>query len=97
MKLKTSTLLVAGILAVGITSPQSASADPYCFAFGLYANCVETPNYEIPQPVPVKAVPKWVCQTVSVTSIVLSWVKTNPVITFFSRVVTIPSTYCTFV
>lgn len=93
-KIAAASLLV---VAIGASIPTTANADTFCSSFGMYSYCANVPSYQTPAPEPVQPVPKWVCTTVSVTSIILSWLPTVPVVTLVSRVVSVPSTYCTFV
>jgi len=97
-----STNIIIGItssalLLAGVAYAPAATADPFCSSFSLYSYCVEVPSYTTPVPVPLKALPKWVCQAVSYSSIAVAWYPTTSVLTIIARVLTVPSTICTLV
>ncbi len=90
-------LITASLLIWGVASAPAATADPYCTSFSLYSYCVEAPSYTTPPPTPQATIPKWVCTTVSVTSIVFAWLPVTSPATIVARFLTVPSTYCALV
>ena len=84
---------IALLCGVAIMTAPPASADPYCYSFGLFATCVETPAYTTPIPPPPKPLPVWVCKTVYTVQFVSSVVP-GPILTLVSRVILLPSLSC---
>jgi hypothetical protein len=84
---------IALVLGAAILTSPPAVADPYCYSFGLFATCVETPVYTTPIPPPPKPLPVWVCKTVYSVQFISSVVP-GPILTLVSRVILVPSLSC---
>lgn len=81
-------------LIVTLVTPAKAEADPFCFSFGLYANCVERPDYNIPPPAQQKPIPKWFCSTVYTSTAVLTLIPGVGIATWIARIVFVPTLLC---
>lgn len=86
--------VVLATTALSLSAPPVASADPFCFSFGLYANCVESPYCKAPAPVPIKPLPIWVCKTVFTASAIGSVIPQTAFVIWPARIMLIPVVYC---
>ena len=85
---------IALCFGAAIMTAPPATADPYCYSFGLFATCVETPAYTTPIPPPPKPLPVWVCRTVAVAQAVTTVIRSSPIVTIISRVIFVPTVVC---
>ena len=91
LKFLPGSLALAFGAAILIAPP--ASADPYCYSFGLFSSCAEIPSYNTPTPPPPKPLPVWVCKTVISTQLVFSTIP-GLIPSIISRVLVYPTVEC---
>lgn len=85
---------IALAFGAAILTAPTASADPYCYSFGLFSTCAEFPSYNTPTPPPPKPLPVWVCRTVAVAQAVTTVIPSSPIVTIISRVIFVPTVVC---
>ncbi len=85
---------IALAFGAAIMTAPPASADPYCYSFGLFATCVERPSYTIPIPPPPKPVPIWVCRSVNTATAVLTLIPGGTIQMWVARIIFIPTLTC---
>jgi hypothetical protein len=85
---------IALACGAAIMVAPSASADPYCYSFGLFATCVEVPSYNTPPPKPLKPLPIWVCKSVSTATAVMTLIPGGTIQTWVARIIFIPTLTC---
>lgn len=86
--------LVAGTVGLNLMIAPTAKADPYCFSFGYFANCVEAPLYETPRPKQVEPLPVWFCSTVYTATAILTVIPSGTIATWIARIVFVPTLTC---
>jgi hypothetical protein len=84
---------IALAFGAAILTAPPATADPYCYSFGLFATCVEVPSYNTPPP-PPKPLPIWVCKTVYTAQAVTSIIPGGSIPTLISRIIFVPFLSC---
>jgi hypothetical protein len=87
------TIIITTLLASVLVSPP-ASADSYCYSVGLFASCVEVPQYTTPTPPPPKPLPIWACSIIYTAQAITTVIPGGSIPTLISRVIFIPTVAC---
>jgi hypothetical protein len=77
-----------------IMTAPTASADPYCYSFGLFSTCAEISSYTTPAPPPPKPLPSWVCKSINTATAVMTLIPGSTIQTWIARIIFIPTVTC---
>ena len=84
---------IALAFGAAILTAPTATADPYCYSFGLFATCVEVPSYKAPTP-PLKPLPIWACRSVNTATAVMTLIPGGTIQMWVARIIFIPTLTC---